>query len=154
MRTVVPDLTQKILAISRPLHPSLPPERSLRSAHRLSAELRRKIGRQFHVRHHQDSVRRVVGARKVTRGGQKDWVTELSHDGDTVCTSGFGVLFLFFTGRGDSFLSPKRERKEWGRKTYSLLLIFAVISRILSCNPDVESARSRSILFSPCSTVE
>ena len=26
------------------------------------------------------------------------------------------ILFLFFTGRGDSFLSPKRERKEWGRK--------------------------------------
>ena len=27
-----------------------------------------------------------------------------------------GRLFLFFTGRGGSFLSPKRERKEWGRK--------------------------------------
>ena len=26
------------------------------------------------------------------------------------------VLFLFFTGRGDSFLSQRRERKEWGRK--------------------------------------
>ena len=26
------------------------------------------------------------------------------------------VSFLFFTGRGGSFLSPKRERKEWGRK--------------------------------------
>ena len=26
------------------------------------------------------------------------------------------VSFLFFTGRGSSFLSPKRERKEWGRK--------------------------------------
>ena len=26
------------------------------------------------------------------------------------------LLFLFFTGRGDSFLSQRRERKEWGRK--------------------------------------
>ena len=32
-------------------------------------------------------------------------------------TSGFGrLLFLFFTGRGGSFLSQRRERKEWGRK--------------------------------------
>ena len=26
------------------------------------------------------------------------------------------VSFLFFTGRGGSFLSPNRERKEWGHK--------------------------------------
>ena len=26
--------------------------------------------------------------------------------------------FLFFTGRGDSFLSQRRERKEWGRKFF------------------------------------
>jgi hypothetical protein len=26
------------------------------------------------------------------------------------------ILFLFFTGRGDSFLSQRRERKERGRK--------------------------------------
>ena len=39
MRTVVLNLTQKISAISCPSRSSLPPERSLRSAHRLSAEL-------------------------------------------------------------------------------------------------------------------
>ena len=39
VHTVVLNLTQKISAISRPLRSSLPPERSLRSAHRLSAEL-------------------------------------------------------------------------------------------------------------------
>ena len=37
--TVVLNLTQKISAIIRPLRQSLPSERSLRSAHRLSAEL-------------------------------------------------------------------------------------------------------------------
>ena len=36
MPTVVPEFSQKIPAFSRPFHPSLPPERSLRSAHRLS----------------------------------------------------------------------------------------------------------------------
>ena len=39
MRTVVLNLTQKISAISCPSRSSLPPERSLRSAHRLSVEL-------------------------------------------------------------------------------------------------------------------
>ena len=42
VRTVVLNLTQKILVISCPFRSSLPPERSLRSAHRLSAELRSK----------------------------------------------------------------------------------------------------------------
>ena len=42
MRTVALNLTQKISVISRPLRQSLPPERSLRSAHRLSAESRSK----------------------------------------------------------------------------------------------------------------
>ena len=36
MPTVVLKFSQKISAFSRPSHPSLPPERSLRSAHRLS----------------------------------------------------------------------------------------------------------------------
>ena len=40
--TVVLNLTQKISAIIRPLRQSLPSERSLRSAHRLSAEPRSK----------------------------------------------------------------------------------------------------------------
>ena len=40
--TVVLNLTQKISAIIRPLRQSLPSERSLRSAHRLSAELHSK----------------------------------------------------------------------------------------------------------------
>ena len=44
VRTVALNLTQKISAIIRPLRQSLPSERSLRSAHRLSAELRHKIG--------------------------------------------------------------------------------------------------------------
>ena len=39
VRTVVLNLTQKISAISCPSRQTLPPERSLRSAHRLSAEL-------------------------------------------------------------------------------------------------------------------
>ena len=39
VHTVVLNLTQKISAISRPLRSSLPPERSLRSAHRLSVKL-------------------------------------------------------------------------------------------------------------------
>ena len=56
--TVVLNLTQKISAISCPSRPSLPPERSLRSAHRLSAEQRHKIGWQVSDRHHQDRVRR------------------------------------------------------------------------------------------------
>ena len=42
MPTVVLNLTQKISAIIRPLRQSLPSERSLRSAHRLSAEPRSK----------------------------------------------------------------------------------------------------------------
>ena len=42
MRTVVLNLTQKISAISCPSRQTLPPERSLRSAHRLSAELHSK----------------------------------------------------------------------------------------------------------------
>ena len=40
--TVVLNLTQKISAISCPSRPSLPPERSLRSAHRLSVQLHSK----------------------------------------------------------------------------------------------------------------
>ena len=32
-----------------------------------------------------------------------------------------GFSFLFFTGRGGSFLSQRRERKEWGRKICLLL---------------------------------
>ena len=42
VRTVVLNLTWKILVISCPFHQSLPSERSLRSAHRLSAELHSK----------------------------------------------------------------------------------------------------------------
>ena len=42
MPTVVLNLTQKNSAITHPLRQSLPSERSLRSAHRLSAELRSK----------------------------------------------------------------------------------------------------------------
>ena len=42
MHTVVLNLTQKISAIIRPLRQSLPSERYLRSAHRLSAEPRSK----------------------------------------------------------------------------------------------------------------
>ena len=42
VRTVVLNLTQKISAISCPSRQTLPPERSLRSAHRLSAELHSK----------------------------------------------------------------------------------------------------------------
>ena len=82
---VVLNLTQKISAISRPLRSSLPPERSLRSAHHLSAELHSKtdvcgrtessaptnrIRKMMPDRHHQDSVRRVVAYGKVTWGGQ------------------------------------------------------------------------------------
>ena len=38
-----------------------------------------------------------------------------------------GRLFLFFAVRHGSFLSPNRERKEWGRKIPSaiLLLLFS-----------------------------
>ena len=75
MHTVALNLTQKISAISRPLRSSLPPERSLRSAHHLSAELHSKtdvcgrtessaptnrIRKMMPDRHHQDSVRRGV----------------------------------------------------------------------------------------------
>ena len=85
VHTVVQNLTQKISAISRPLRSSLPPERSLRSAHHLSAELHSKtdvcgrtessaptnrIRKMMPDRHHQDSVRRVVAYGKVTWGGQ------------------------------------------------------------------------------------
>ena len=42
VRTVVLNLTWKILVICCPFHQSLPSERSLRSAHRLSAELHSK----------------------------------------------------------------------------------------------------------------
>ena len=42
--TVALNLTQKISDSSRPFHQPLPPERSLRSAHRLSVELPRKTG--------------------------------------------------------------------------------------------------------------
>ena len=42
VRTVVLNLTQKISAISCPSRQTLPPERSLRSAHRLSVQLHSK----------------------------------------------------------------------------------------------------------------
>ena len=75
MRTVILNLTQKISAISCPSRQTLPPERSLRSAHRLSAELHSKtdvcgrtessaptnrIRKMMPDRHHQDRVRRGV----------------------------------------------------------------------------------------------
>ena len=75
MRTVVLNLTQKISAISCPLRQTLPPERSLRSAHRLLVQLHSKIDtfgrtessaptkrirKMSPARHHQDRVRRGV----------------------------------------------------------------------------------------------
>ena len=77
MRTVVLNLTQKISAISCPSRQTLPPERSLRSAHRLSAQAAQqnrrlrtdrvvrpyrmlRIRKKPLARHHQDSVRRGV----------------------------------------------------------------------------------------------
>ena len=113
MPTVVLNLTQKILDSSCPLRKTLPLERSLRSAHR---GVRRS---QLHsvsagaakapyplAPSSFPNCDRCAGSQfGVIWGGQKDWATELLHDGGTVCTSGFGVLFLFFTGRGGSFLS-------------------------------------------------
>ena len=118
VHTVVLNLTQKISAISRPLRSSLPPERSLRSAHHLSAELHSKtdvcgraessaptnrIRKMMPDRHHQDSVRRVVASGAEIWGGQKDWASELLHDGSTVYATGFESS-LSFLHRARRFL--------------------------------------------------
>ena len=58
--TAVLKFSRKISAFIRPSLPYLPSERASRSAHRLSAELRRKIVQQSTARHHQDRVRRSV----------------------------------------------------------------------------------------------
>ena len=105
--TVVLNLTQKISAISCPLRQTLPPERSLRSAHR---GVRRS---QLH------SV--SAGAAKAPYPLAPSSFPNCdrcagSQFGDTGPLSVSEVLFLFFTGRGGSFLSQRRERKEWGRK--------------------------------------
>ena len=146
VRTVVLNLTQKISAISRPLRSSLPPERSLRSAHHLSAELHSKtdvcgrtessaptnrIRKMMPDRHHQDSVRRGVRRSQLhsTSAGAAKAPYSLapssfpncdrcagSQFGDTGPLSVSEVLFLFFTGRGGSFLSQKEKEKNGGAK--------------------------------------
>ena len=64
--TVVQKFSQKISAFIRPLRQTLPPERSLRSAHRLSAELRRKIAPK-----HSPSGKVPSRARRMRVGEQK-----------------------------------------------------------------------------------
>ena len=103
VRTVVLNWTQKILVISCPLRPSLPPERSLRSAHR---GVRRS-------QLHSTSVEatkapyslapssfpncdRCAGSQfGVTWGGQSGRFNELSHDGGTGCASDFECPLSF-----------------------------------------------------------
>ena len=75
-----------------------------------------RIRKKQPVRHHQDSVRRVVASGKVTWGGQMHWVTEMLHDGGMVCTSGFDGSLSFLHRARRFFSFSKRGRKEWGRK--------------------------------------
>ena len=117
MRTVVLNLTQIISVISCPLHHSLPPERSLRSAHRLSAELRQKISQQpagppsSRSRAARSCQRRGdLGRANMT--GQMSGYMMAARDALPVLK----VLFLFFTRRGNSFLSPKETEKNGGAK--------------------------------------
>ena len=99
MPTAVLNLTQKISAFLCPLRQSLPPERSLRSAHRLSES---------------SSYTSDIPYAAESKG-EAPLVERESPENRP--KGSLVVSFLFFTGRGDSFLSPKRERKEWGRKS-------------------------------------
>ena len=163
MRTVVLNLTQKISAISCPLRQTLPPERSLRSAHRLLVQLHSKIDtfgrtessaptkrirKMSPARHHQDRVRRGVRRSQLhsvsaeaakapyplapssfpncdrCAGSQFGviWGGQINKTGCESCymmATGDAlpvseVLFLFFTGRGGSFLSRKEKEKNGG----------------------------------------
>ena len=148
MRTVVLNLTQKISAISCPSRQTLPPERSLRSAHRLSAELHSKTdvcgltessaptGCCVSVKSRLPAIIKIAcsaaseeascialppGRRKLhIRWLLLPFQTATAVLGRSLGIRGHfrfrGFSFLFFTGRGDSFLSQRRERKEWGRK--------------------------------------
>ena len=118
VRTVVLNLTQKISDSSCPSRLSLPPERSLRSAHRLSAELRQKISQQPAG----PPSSRSRAARSCQRRGDLGRANQTGRMSCHMMAARFALpnlesfSFLFFTGRGDSFLSQRRERKEWGRK--------------------------------------
>ena len=124
--TVVPEFSQNISIFSRPSRRSLPSERASRSARAFRKHLLCdsntapcRGGRpgppafsgflrplQFY-RIFPNSIRRgFQGRSALGRAGESREPTERFS----------GRLFLFFTGRGDSFLSPKREREEWGRK--------------------------------------
>ena len=149
MRTVVLNLTQKISAISCPSRQTLPPERSLRSAHRLSAELHSKTdvcgrtessaptGCCVSVKSRLPAIIKIAcgaaseeascialppGRRKLhIRWLLLPFQTATAVLGRSLGIRGhfrfWGFSFLFFTGRGDSFLSQRRERKEWAQKT-------------------------------------
>ena len=67
--------------------------------------------------HHQDSVRRVVASGDVIWGGEKNWASELLHDGSTVYATGFESSLSFLHRARQFFSFSKRERKEWGRKS-------------------------------------
>ena len=68
-----------------------------------------RIRKMLPVRHHQDSVRRVVAYGKVTWGGQMHRVTEMLHDGGTVCTSGFAQPSFPLAGDTVSFSEGEKE---------------------------------------------
>ena len=110
------NLDQKISVISRPLRRFLPPERSLRSAHRLSAELRQKIGQQP-AGPPSSRSRAARSSAEVIWGGQVNRANELSHDGGTVRTSKFGSFsFLSSPGATVLFFLKEEKEKNGGRK--------------------------------------
>ena len=76
-----------------------------------------RIRKKPFARHHQDSVRRVVASGEVIWGGEKDWASELLHDGSTVYATGFESSLSFLHRARQFFSFSKRERKEWGRKS-------------------------------------
>ena len=118
MPTVVLNLTQKSLAFICPLRQTLPPERSLRSAHRLSessaSQDRSAVNCPPSSRSHAArSCQRKCDLGRANKTNSMSCYMMAARKALLVLK---GFSFLFFTGRGDSFLSQRRERKERGRK--------------------------------------
>ena len=144
MPTAVLNLTQKISAFLCPSHPSLLSERASRSArafrrHLLCGSNTAPVGADDPVRPYRTRISPQTSAKPSlpTAGrtessaptilsyffripfaaGSKGEAPLVERESPENRPKGSLVVsFLFFTGRGDSFLSPKRERKEWGRK--------------------------------------
>ena len=122
-RTVVLNLTQKISAISCPSRSSLPPERSLRSAHRLSVQLHSKTNAFGPMRASAPTKSIVDSPTSIRRKSRaRLWSIEGVRGNHPKVFPGpfsFARRFLFGEAKRKCRpfpLFPKRERKEWVQK--------------------------------------